>query len=300
MLKTLQKRNKGGFTIVELLVVIVVIGILAAITIVSYSGITARANAAAGKNEAGAAISKIIAYNTETTYNEPSSWGSLTGAPLTSTYNANSLNFTTTSGNKDMTVFRQAGIANDAVDFFACGTTGSATAVGSYGGTNPMTVFSGVQMGYWDYTLSTPTENYTTVHGTVSGMYNSNQPVTCWKIGLAEAVIAVARAMYTETGSYPISAAVGATSFMGSTAKTALLPAGVTVIRTGTVNLNAGNGTNTVYVECGTAVNLTPPCLPNGAGSGGRIYYWDYNTGAVTATPIIYGSATTNFAAPAT
>jgi prepilin-type N-terminal cleavage/methylation domain-containing protein len=44
----LSKMNKlrkdRGFTIVELLIVIVVIGILAAIVIVAYSGITARAN----------------------------------------------------------------------------------------------------------------------------------------------------------------------------------------------------------------------------------------------------------------
>lgn len=43
-IKTIRKDR--GFTIVELLVVIVVIGILAAITIVSYVGVTARANAA--------------------------------------------------------------------------------------------------------------------------------------------------------------------------------------------------------------------------------------------------------------
>lgn len=42
-----QDYSKSGFTIVELLVVIVVIGILAAITIVSYTGITQKAGAVA-------------------------------------------------------------------------------------------------------------------------------------------------------------------------------------------------------------------------------------------------------------
>jgi prepilin-type N-terminal cleavage/methylation domain-containing protein len=40
----MNKNGQNGFTIVELLIVIVVIGILAAITIVSYSGIQAKAN----------------------------------------------------------------------------------------------------------------------------------------------------------------------------------------------------------------------------------------------------------------
>jgi prepilin-type N-terminal cleavage/methylation domain-containing protein len=42
----MKKLQQNGFTIVELLVVIVVIGILAAITIVSYNGITTKAKTA--------------------------------------------------------------------------------------------------------------------------------------------------------------------------------------------------------------------------------------------------------------
>jgi len=47
----IKNRFKKGFTIVELLVVIVVIGILASITIISYTGFTARANAALAQSD---------------------------------------------------------------------------------------------------------------------------------------------------------------------------------------------------------------------------------------------------------
>jgi len=50
---------KSGFTIVELLVVIVIIGILAAITIVSYTGITQKATAASLQSDLANASQKL-------------------------------------------------------------------------------------------------------------------------------------------------------------------------------------------------------------------------------------------------
>lgn len=48
-LDTMQRGRGKGFTIVELLIVVVVIAILAAITVVSYNGITAQAEDSALK-----------------------------------------------------------------------------------------------------------------------------------------------------------------------------------------------------------------------------------------------------------
>ena len=60
--KSKPKNKPSGFTIVELLVVIVVIGILAAITIVSYTGITAKANESSIKAELANASKKLSMY----------------------------------------------------------------------------------------------------------------------------------------------------------------------------------------------------------------------------------------------
>ena len=54
--------NKLGFTIVELLVVIVVIGVLAAITIVSYTGISSKATVSALQSDLSSAKKQIALY----------------------------------------------------------------------------------------------------------------------------------------------------------------------------------------------------------------------------------------------
>jgi general secretion pathway protein G len=56
--------TKSGFTIVELLVVIVVIGILAAITIVSYTGISSRANIAVMQSDLSNSADQLKIYQT--------------------------------------------------------------------------------------------------------------------------------------------------------------------------------------------------------------------------------------------
>jgi len=60
----LQNNFKNrGFTIVELLIVIVVIAILAAITIVAYNGIQQRAHTTTAKNAATNVRKKVESYN---------------------------------------------------------------------------------------------------------------------------------------------------------------------------------------------------------------------------------------------
>ena len=59
-----SKNDQKGFTIVELLIVIVVIGILAAITIVAFNGIQNRGKTASGQALAKQVAQKAEAYNT--------------------------------------------------------------------------------------------------------------------------------------------------------------------------------------------------------------------------------------------
>jgi type IV pilus assembly protein PilA len=132
-------QDQKGFTIVELLIVVVVIAILAAITIVSYNGITNRANASAAQSTAASLQKKIELFASDgpsSTY--PRTISDLTGAaaisqvtPTTTTTSANtwyiapgSLNVTAAPATDPTT-----SNGKNTVRFEPCGSgTGAATA----------------------------------------------------------------------------------------------------------------------------------------------------------------------------
>lgn len=61
----MKRNNKKGFTIVELVVVIAVIAILAAVLIPTFSGVTAKAKDAAAKADARAIATQYISDHPE-------------------------------------------------------------------------------------------------------------------------------------------------------------------------------------------------------------------------------------------
>jgi len=124
-----SKELNGGFTIVELLVVIVVIGILAAITIVSYTGITAKANLSKAQGNADSIGQVIDTYAGENGVYPPSAATVMTGG----TYAKVPAGLTVQSG-------ATTGVSQ--FQYFWCGAS-AATATGA-------------KLIYWDATLATP------------------------------------------------------------------------------------------------------------------------------------------------
>ena len=86
---TLKQTKQRGFTIVELLIVVVIIAILAAITIVAYNGIQNRAKTSSAAASASAVQKKAEIYavdNTTSPGNYPTTLSALTGAASTASY----------------------------------------------------------------------------------------------------------------------------------------------------------------------------------------------------------------------
>ena len=141
----IKSSKERGFTIVELLIVIVVIGILAAITIVSFNGVTARANASSAKSAATTAVKKAEAYNAELN-NYPTTPANLTGAASTTTYQLTGVSFNTTARGgttPNWTAPTGAPSTPSTINFFNCST--------------------GQRFDYWDY-ASTAANKWTAMY----------------------------------------------------------------------------------------------------------------------------------------
>lgn len=123
-------KNQKGFTIVELLIVIVVIGILAAITIVAYNGIQKRANATSAQSNAASALKKIEAYN------------SVKGSYAATATQLNSVDESKFTGTGISIAAVSSTNGKTAVEIEACDVTG----------TSPNQVAAGSRVRYWDFT----------------------------------------------------------------------------------------------------------------------------------------------------
>ena len=160
-LTNIKLKNQGerGFTIVELLIVVVVIAILAAITIVSYNGITNRANQSAARALASTVQKKAEIFNSDASNNRYP----LTTAELTSSSNNSWYVPTSSFATSNGAVGASNGTKN--VQLIICG-SGSPANVAAITASNIV----GLQVSYWDYGATNGTASLQTINsGTTSG-----------------------------------------------------------------------------------------------------------------------------------
>jgi prepilin-type N-terminal cleavage/methylation domain-containing protein len=93
-----KRPHNKGFTIVELLIVIVVIGILAAITIVAYNGVQTRARAAQAQSDANG-VGKLLAISNVNNGSFPNDLSTVNNGQPVSVADGTSYNYHPGSGN---------------------------------------------------------------------------------------------------------------------------------------------------------------------------------------------------------
>ena len=142
-IKTLKEER--GFTIVELLIVIVIIAILAAIVIVAYNGVQNRAKTSAGQSTANSIVKKFEALNAvKGAYY--SSGASVTAAQINTYATA-------------APTVAEANIDNTASVIAATAATTSGLTASTANNGNTVSVWAcaaGANIWYWDFAAGTP------------------------------------------------------------------------------------------------------------------------------------------------
>ena len=138
--------KERGFTIVELLIVIVVIGILAAISIVAYNGVQNRAKTSSGQSQANSIVKKFEALN------------AVKGAYYTSAAGVTGANINTYANATPVATEAVVDTPTNVIVAAATGTAAPATSSGLTASTasngNVVSAWAcagGANVWYWDY-----------------------------------------------------------------------------------------------------------------------------------------------------
>jgi prepilin-type N-terminal cleavage/methylation domain-containing protein len=152
------RRHTKGFTIVELLIVIVVIAVLAAITIAAYNGVQNRSRTSAGAANVNLVIKKAELFNS--LYSVYPSYcmlatnttNSATAAPTGAGTGVNGCVAGATATSVEARMDNVGMLSSIAVDG---GTASNGSVV-----TFRKCTTNGIRVGYWDYSLGTPAIAY--------------------------------------------------------------------------------------------------------------------------------------------